>query len=394
MNPNKLSARQFCVNGLSGVRKIVFCLLIFWPGAARADLLGLSNPADMVGKQGASVYADGHYFVGSDYVSVKEFSDNWNGAYTPRSGMNLALLNARVEAGASWDSWRIAALYRKEILIESNRDLTDMVYYNKQRLSIPAGQSFGISLRVEGFDADGVRLDKGFALPIANDMTISAGAGISLLRGRSVRIGRADGTASTTVTGYAYNATVEDSNSKATYPFIRDATPIGQGYALDAGAKAVWANGSHLELAANDLLGEMRWENMPHTIQTANSATLARDASGYIYYNPTVTGMNDLNRRTLAQKLAPKLHAQFTYPLANFDISAGTDWMKGYWFPQAGVAYRLNEKWKATLDYDVRFNTLAAGVEHKWFYLNLHSDSASLDKAKAYGLAGGVKVSF
>ncbi len=376
------------------MEKIIFCFLVVLSGAADAGVLGLSNPADMAGEHGIRVYAGGHYFVGNDYVAVSEYSGNWNGAYTPRSGMNLALLSARVEAGSSYDSWRLAALYRKEILIESNRDITDIVYYNKQHVSVPSGQSFGINLRVEGFEADGLRLDKGFVLSQANDMTVSAGAGISLLRGRSVRIGRADGTASSTLTGYAYNVTVEDSNSNATYPFIRNATPIGQGYALDAGAKVAWNNGSRLELAANDLLGEMRWENMPHTIQTANSATLARDPFGYIYYNPTVSGMNDLNRRTITQKLAAKLHAQFTYPISNADISAGTGWMKGYWFPQAGAAYRLNERWKAMLDYDVRFKTLGLGIEHQWFYLNLRSESSSLAKAKAYGLAGGVKVLF
>lgn len=384
----------FLYSEIEAMKKIAFCLLTFLSGTAHADLLNLSNPADMAGNQGMRAYADGHYFVGSDYIAVKEFSDNWNGAYTPGGGANLAMLNARAEAGVSYDSWRLAALYRKEILIESSRDTTDMVYYNKQHLSVPAGQSFEVDLRVEGFEADGARLDKGFILSQANDMAISAGAGISLLRGRSVRIGRADGAASTTITGYTYNATVEDSNSKATYPFIRDATPIGHGYALDVGAKVIWGGGSHLELAANDLIGEMRWENMPHTIETANSATLARDASGYIYYNPTVTGMNDLNRRSITQKLNPKLHAQFTYPASNFDISVGTGWMKGYWFPQAGAAYRLNENWKATLDYDARFKTLGLGLKHRWFYLDLRSDSSSLGKAKAYGLAGGVNILF
>ncbi len=375
------------------MEKIIFCLLIVLSGAAHADVFGLSNPADMAGEHGIHVYAGGHYFAGNDYVAASEYSGNWNGAYTPRSGMNLALLNARVEAGTSYDSWRLAALYRKEILIESNRDITDIVYYNKQHVGVPPGQSFGINLRVEGFEADGLRLDKGFVLTQINVMTVSAGAGISLLRGRSVRIGRADGTATSTLTGYTYNVTVEDSYSKATYPFIRNATPIGNGYALDAGAKLAWSNGSRLELAANDLLGEMRWENMPHTIETANSATIARDPSGYIYYNPTVSGMNDLNRRTIIQKLAPKLHAQFTYPLSNFDISAGTGWIKGYWFPQAGAAYRLSEKWKATLDYDVRFNTLGLGIKHQWFHLNLRSE-ASLENTRAYGLDGGIKVSF
>ena len=373
---------------------IIFCLFIALSGVAHADLLGLSNPAELAGKQGISFYTDGHYFAGDDYIAVNQFSGNWGGSFTPQNGMNLALLNVRVEAGASYDSWRVAALYRQEVLIESNRDITEMVYYNKQHLGVPAGQSFNINLQVEGFAADGVRLDKGFVLPQFNGMALSAGAGISLLRGNSVRIGQAHGSAASTISGYTYNAMVEESYSKATYPFIRDATPIGQGYALDFGAKAVWANGTHLDFVANDLLGEMRWDNMPYTTETANSATLARDPSGNIYYNPTVNGWNDLNRRTITQKLDPKLHAQLTYPVSNFDFSAGTDWTKGYWFPQAGVSYRLNEQWKTTLDYDVRFNSVGLGIEHKWLYLNMRSESVSLSNSKAFGLAGGVKVAF
>jgi hypothetical protein len=371
---------------------LTFLLLFSFP--VQADFLGISNPADIAGQQGASVFSAGHYFAGSDYIAVNQFSNDWNGAYSPRNGANLAILNARIEAGTIYNSWRLVTLYRKEIIIESGRDITNIVYYNKQHLSVPAGQSFNIDLRVEGFDADGIRLDKGFVLPRINEVALSAGAGISLLRGKSARIGRVDGTASSTLAGYVYDATIEDSNSKASYPFIRDATPSGQGYALDVGLKAAWPNGSLLEVAANDLLGEMRWDNMPYTIETANSATLARDPSGYIYYNPTVTGWNDLNRRSFTHKLNPKVNAQFTYPLGTWEASAGTDWMKGYWFPQLGMTYQLNETWQTSLDYDVRFNSLGLGIKHKLFYLNLRSESASLGTARAYGLAGGVKVSF
>ena len=374
------------------MKKITFCVLVFLSGEAHADLLGISNPADMAGKQGISIYTDGHYFAGDDYVAVNQFSDNWNGSFTPRNGMNLAVLSARVETGASYDSWRVAALYRQEILIASNRDITDMMYYNKQHLSVPNGQSFNINLQVEGFDADGVRLDKGFILPQINGIALSAGAGISLLSGHSVRIGQVNGTAASTITGYAYNATVEENYWKASYPNLSNATPIGQGYALDMGAKAVFPNGARLDLAANDLLGQMRWDNIPYINDTANSATLTRDSSGYISYNPTVSGID--YRRTLTQKLDTKLHAQLTYPVSNFDLSAGTDWTKGFWLPQVGATYRLNANWKATLDYDTRFSSVGLGIEHKWFYLNLRSESVSLGNSKAYGLAGGARVTF
>ena len=372
--------------------KIILCLLLLLSCTANADLLGLSNPADMAGKQGTSVYTDVHYFAGDDYIAVNQFSDNWNGSFTPRNGTNLALLNARVEAGASYDSWRVAALFRDEILIESNRDLTEMMYYNKQHLTVPAGQSYNINLQVEGFMANGIRLDKGFDLPQIKGIELSAGAGISLLRGNSVRVGQVNGTAASTITGYNYNATVEENYSKASYPNLSDATPIGQGYALDVGAKAILANGVRLDVAANDLLGEMKWDNLPYINDTANSATLVRDPSGNISYNPIISGVD--YRRSFTQKLDTKLHAQLTYPTSKIDYLAGTDWVKGNWLPQVGLVYHLNPSWKTTLDYDLRFSSVGLGIEHKWFYLNLRSDSVSLGNAKAYGLAGGVKVTF
>ena len=372
----------------------LLCLSLSRAASADGSLLGVSNPADLAGRQGWGAYAAAHYFEANDYIAVREFSHDWGGDYSPRSGKNTAMQIIRGEAGASLESWRLATLYRKEILLESNRDTTDMAYFNKTRLRVPAGQTFGVDLRIQGFEADGIRLDKGFVLPSTTDMTVSVGVGASLLRGKRVRIGRADGTASSTVSGYAYNVALEDSNSKATYPFIRDAAPIGQGYAFDLGTRIAWANGARLELAANDLAGKIRWENMPHTLLNANSNTIARDASGFITFNPAISGVNDVNRRSIEQKLDPKLHAQAVYPIGKFDVFAGTDWTKGYWFPQAGVAYRFDANWKTMLDYDARFKTLGWRIAHKWFYLSLRSESATLDKAKAYGAAAGLNVSF
>jgi hypothetical protein len=380
------------------MQKISFWLLILSPFAARADgLLGTSNPADMAGGHGVSAYVGGHYFVGDDYMAVAQFSGNWNGSYTPKNGMNLAMLNGRLEAGATYDSWRVAALYRKELLIESNRDTTDAVYYNKRGIAVSPGRTFNLNLGVEGFAADGVRLDKGFVLPAGGGKTLSLGAGVSLLRGISVRIGTVVGTAASTPTGYSYDATLADNNnSRPTYlpynPFLGNAAPAGLGYALDAGAKLEWADGARLELAANDLAGLMRWDNITYLNATANSSTLVISPSGWIYNNPPVAGVE--YKRTFTEPLPTKLHTQYTRPLANLDVFAGTDWERGYWFPQAGITYHLNPDWKMTLAYDVRFGTLDLGIAHKWGYLDLRSNNVSLGQAQAYGLAGGINIPF
>ncbi len=361
---------------------------------AKADLLGLSNPADIAGMKDFSVYSSGNFFAGSDYTPVKQFTGNWNGPYTPQPGRNLSLSEGRVEAGATYGSWRIAALYREEVVVESNRDMTNIAYYNKQHLPVSPGQNFAINLNMQGFEARGVRLDKGFLFEGNGGTRYSLGAGLSLLDGTRVRMTNAYGVAASTLTGYTYNATLQDANSKASYPFISNATPVGRGYAMDLGAKISWKNGSRLDLAANDLLGQMRWYNMPYTMETANSATLTRNAAGYISYNPTLQGFNDIHRRTIVQNLMTKVSADYTHPFQKVDLTAGTDWIAGYWLPQAGLAYHLGSDWKASMNYDLRFRSVGFGIRNRWFHLDLLTDNTNLNMANAVGFDAGINLSF
>lgn len=376
------------------MKKTALFLLACMPGSTYADLLDLSNPADAVASHGINAYASGSFFAGSDYTPIKQFTGNWDGPFNPGSGRNLTISEGRVEAGAVYGTWRIAALYREEVIVDSNKDTATIVYDNKHNLPVPAGQNFDVHLRMEGFEAKGARLDKAFLFDGQNGTRYTFGAGISLLEGTRVRMTNADGTASSTLTGYTYNATLQDENSRGTYPYITPATPLGRGYALDLGAKIRWKNGSHLDLAANDLLGQMRWTNMPYTIETANSATLTRNAAGYIVLNPTLSGHNDIYRRTIVQNLITKVSAQYTRPISNVDLTAGTDWVAGYWLPQGGFAYRFASSWKATLDYDFRFGSIGVGIMNRWFHIDLRSDSSNFGSAQAVGLDAGVKISF
>ncbi|MFY9260051.1 MAG: hypothetical protein WAO71_06005 [Gallionella sp.] len=372
------------------MKKMTFYLLLLIANTSHADLLGLSNPADMAGKQGLGVYSSVNYLMATDYTSARHFNGNWSGSYSPRSGTNLAMGAVRIELGATYDSWRLASIYRLEEFIEASRDTVDMIYDNKQHLTVPAGKTFNTSLRVQGFEVKGLRLDKGFNMAIHDEIGLSLGIGISLLQGRRARFSDVSGTATSTATGYTYNALLNDSNSRATYPFIVPGTPEGAGYALDVGAKIAWAQGAHLDLAINDLLGQITWRNMPNTLETANSATLARDPSGYIYYNPVLSGVNAINRQTVVQKLGAKAHGRFTYPIDNFEVFLGSNWIMGYWLPELGTGYRINEHWKAAVDYDTRFKTIGLGIQHQYGRLSVRSSNATQN----YGLNGEIHFPF
>lgn len=243
-------------------------LCVFVTCTSRADVLGLSNPAEVTEYQGVNAFVAGNFFAGCDYIPVKEYSGNWSNAYTPRDGMNLAISSGRLESGISWNTWRLAVLYREDLMIESSKDTTNLAYYNKQGSAIPSGHAFNVNLKIQGFDANGIRLDKGMVIFQDERKSVSMGAGLTLLHGLNVRIANANGTASSNTNGYSYNVTAQDAYSNATYPFISNGAPAGQGYALNIGTRINWVSGMRIDLAANDVMGMMRWRNMPYTTET------------------------------------------------------------------------------------------------------------------------------
>ncbi len=348
----------------------------------------------MAEQKGTSTYIAASYMVANDFAAINNFTGDWSGTYAPRNGTDLAVGVARMEGGVTYDTWRVAAFYRAEAVLQSNRDTADIYYYSQQNLAVPSGRTFNLNLSIEGFSANGIRLDKGFNFPLTDEIGLSIGAGVSLLRGIQVRMGSVKGTAATSSSGYVFNASMEDSYSNGTYPFISAATPYGDGYAFDIGAKIKLTNGAHLDFAANDIVGQMTWQYMPHTVETANSQNMSHDANGYIIYIPTFSGKNDINRSILVQTLAPKMHTQLNYPVSEFNVFAGTDWMMSYWFPEIGTEYSIESNWKTSLSYDIRFNSVAMGMQYKWVDLTLRSSSLTPGTSRINGFNAGLQIPF
>jgi len=363
--------------------------------AAGADgLLAMVNPAERAMSSGNwNLSMSGQYFEASDYTSMRHFSDNWQGPYTPRDGRNLAVSFAREDVSAGHGTWSIGYFYRQDVLLESNKDMTDVVYANKTGSPVPLGRTYYPRLAMNGFEANGVRLDKAFSWKAGNTLNITFGVGASLMNGLRTRMGGAQGTALSTATGYTYDVNMTDANSQKTYPFMPPGEVSGIGYALDLGWRLQWQDGKRLDLALNDLGGRIHWKNLPLTNMVANSATATKDAHGYISFNPTVYGQN--SRVDITQKLDPKGSVQFHAPLADgMSANLGTEWMKGNLFPRLGLEYGTVQGIGVKADYDVRFGTFGLGISWRGAYLAARTQSLNFDQSRGYGVSTGFLIKF
>jgi len=362
---------------------------------AGADgLLAVVNPAARALSSGNGDMAfSGQYFEASDYTSMRHFSGDWRGSYTPRDGKNLAVSFSRVDVSARQASWSVGYFYRQDILLKSNKDMTDIVHANKTGTPVPAGQIYTPSLAMNGFAAQGVRLDKAFAWKAEHALEATFGVGASLMNGQRARMGQAQGNALSTATGYTYNVNLTDADSQKTYPFMPPGAVSGIGYALDLGWRLQWQDGKRLDIAINDLVGEIRWKNLPQTAMIANSATATHDAQGYISFNPIVSGQN--SRVDITRKLDTKGSIQFHAPLADgLSANVGTEWIKDNLFPRLGLEYAMAHGIGAVADYDTRFRTFGLGAAWNGAYLAARTQSMNFDQSRGYGVGAGVVLKF
>jgi hypothetical protein len=372
-----------------------------FPLLAHAEgLLAVDNPAKNSQERGA--YAAFEAFEGNDQIAMRQYGKDWLGDYSPRDDTNLGLLSARAETGVQWQGYRLGALYRAEGLVEANRDTSDLVRQYKTSSGYDVGRTYQVDYRIKVFEADGARLSKSFQLALGSQWQMDWGLGLSYLRGKRIKLETVSGQVVTLNTkDFNAAASLDDTNSRmnisdlakfnALYGLL--ATPSGQGYALDAGMVLRHGeSGFSAELAVADLAGRMEWKDLPNNIANYNTATKYYDANGYVQFNPTATRISSY--RDLAQNLDPKVWLAANYPIGNFELQGASSYTRGYWFPQAGVTYHITPQWGVKADYDFRFNSLGFSLLHKWFYLGLRTDSTSVDKAKAYGLNGGVNISF
>jgi hypothetical protein len=362
--------------------------------ALAEGLLAVVNPATRaLPAENLSVTFRGQFFEANDYTSMRHFSDDWRGNYTPHEGKNLGVSYARADVFAREASWSVGYFYRQDILLESNKDTTDIVHANKTGTPVSIGRTYDISLAMNGFEAQGVRLDKAFTWQTQRAWNATVGVGASLLKGQRTRMGQAHGNALSTATGYTYNLNMTDADSNKTYPFMPSGEVSSTGYALDLGLRLQWQNGERLDIAVNDLVGEIRWRNLPLTTMDANSATATYDAQGYILFNPTVTGQN--SRTGLTQKLDTKGRVQFHAPLApGVSANLGAEWIKDNLFPSLGLEYAASHALGMTADYDTRFKTFGLGATWHDAYLSVRTQSLNFDQSRGYGVKVGFELKF
>lgn len=374
-----------------------FCLIAWALLPSSAALAGVLDdaptPSERARHAGTRFFSSLRYFAANDWTALDDIEGNWSGRYAPRGGRNLAVDFLRAEVGVAHDSWRIGTFYRREIVIEASRDTLDLLYLEKNNSPIPVGRRFALDFDAEALEAEGIRIEKAFELVRGERAGLWASLGASWLRGSRTRSGTVrGGVAATAPNTFAFDANWIDRNTRKTYPFITPGSPEGSGYTLDLALEFQWADRNRLLLSVEDLDSRIAWRGVPTTEARATSNTAARDAQGFIVYQPAIAGQN--RRIDTIQRLDPKTTIEYLRTFGALSAGAGALVVRNIAIPRLTLDYRLNEAWRVSAEHDLRFGGVGVGVRYKSLSVAVLSERTDLNSAKAYGVAARLAVPF
>ncbi len=339
---------------------------------AEAGPFSLADPLQL--DLGGSVHIRFQAFIADDPVSVHDLLNRWQGPIHPKEGTNLAIDDARTDIGFSMQKGGyFGYTYRHQSFIRTNRDTALLAWQQLNDIDFMPGKRYDLQLAIDGFEADGLLYAKAFEPVETPYGSLHVGIGFELLRGRNMQEGSLEGSAvANSQTDYDFSA-VADYRYSENYLYTLDVKKP-EGYGFSSHLSLQWRSERYsLHLLCNDLVGEIRWRELPYSYVNVNSSNKSYDENGFIIYNPTVSGKEISIDHT--QRLYRKWRTEGTFKVdSDMDITAGADWVQGYTFPYGGISYRFASGLQTALSYESRFESLALKITYGGLYLSFRSD--------------------
>ncbi len=326
-------------------------------------------------------------FVADDPVSLGDLLDKWHGEFHPKSGINLAVDDMRVDIGGSSKKWGyLGYTYRHQSFTAASSDTVELAWQQLNDIGFTPGRVYNLDISIEGFEADGIVYAKSFELLNSAERSLKIGVGIELLRGRNMQDGYLKGDAAANSSkDYDFSA-VSDYRYTENYLYNLEVEKAeGFGYTTHLGLSFRHKNIA-LHLLANDIYSRIEWKRLPYSYVNVNSSNKSYDENGFIIYNPTVSGIEKYI--DYSQKLYTKYRAEGNLmTTGKTTYIAGSDYVKGFWFPYAEISHLFENGIKTTVSYESRFKSVGIDIYYSGLHLILRSDDIDHPSALGLGLS-------
>ena len=365
---------------------IVAGALLLVVSTASAQGLHISNPAELAAVKSMRFYLEVDTLEANTFASVKGIGNLFSGkayaeniSFNPRSGKNIALQQSTLALGYQAPGLRISAFERQDAWLDIDKTTLELLYANMVGRNLPSDQSFPIIAQFAGAKTNGIKLETGFDLSTfyLNDLAI--GVGLNILAGSDLRLTQVMGSARQNANGYLYSVQTNDSWSEANYPYIRPAVVSAQGYTLDLGFNYRLNSQHSLAFAVNDAASSLVWRNMPNSQLAVSNQQVGKDEYGFAL--PSLSGINDIYRRTITQALEPKYQLSWMYQGDQSSWSAYGQWTHQQMMAGINYGWRITGAHWLELGWEQTFKALSLAYKGPYFKLKFQTQQPFVDQS-------------
>ena len=312
------------------------------------------------------------------------YFDKWEeGNFSPDT-VNSADTWWQADTGIVYNSWRLAALYRGELFLETNRDTIEVLHLIETRQKLPVGRTFSIDLEAEGFSAYGIELAKGLNLDGILP-GLRTGIAVRYLNGEMIQNAKIMGSA--TPTGpktYDFDLLLDYTYDRSIIYRRRNTVPgRGDGFSFDVGLDYAWKEKFGGSLLVRDLFGRIFWKDMPYTYADATSEVKTYDNHGYQTFRPTIRGFEGY--RSFTQKIPLKTDIDLWYREGPITLTTTLNLVEDrplYW---VDLALRPFPDLLVSAGYNINYEAMVIGITYRNATVRLTADEVELSRAKALG---------
>jgi len=295
-----------------------------------------------------------------------------------------------IESGAKYNGWKLAAIYRYDYSLEYSEDTAELIYGDRNNLSIEKNRQYDVELELIHARTAGFKF--GYEWSVLPELQL--GLDLSYLEVSYFLDGYLEGEFMADNDSYSGQLFIDYAYTKDLLPLDREAEePDGWGYALDFSWLWQMNESWYAKGAFIDLLSQLYIDEAPFTYATANSDRVSFDDNGTIDVKPLLSGREGYRKETLS---LPKQISLDVYYRINIDFEMGIAWYRygDVNFPSIINHYNFSEGSSLKTKFDFKSEALTIGASFPWLTISLTSDRLDYKKARTLGFDAGVYLAF
>lgn len=312
----------------------------------------------------------------------------------PPKGGTEALLRNSIEFGYRWKRFELSLIHRNDYNLYFSQESAEFAYLNKNRGVIPLEKLYSVDVEANQYQLTGAKL--GYTFAFSNDFEVFGYYGLyhasEVVAGYLGKDPNGEGGEVGFKLVFDGEKNVRDleGNVYANYVYTDDplfqrevSEPSGIGYSVDIGFRWHLLPNLMLDVGFYDLLGEIYWEDLPHTEAWATTDVLLVDEDGYAV-RPNFQGTEGFQDFT--QDLTHRERALLDYRYKKYQFAYEFDRMKVVTFHRLIAGYHWSQNWGVQGSYDFTSEAIGFKLFMPAGQFGVMFDTLNFDDAYTLGL--------